>query len=634
MLGLPSKFSRDGVHAAMNALVVAPGAEDDVGPALLGLFGDVEHLHAPGLEHAHGLGDVVGTHDHQVREVVGGDGLLPGRRHDEHVRETVRRHAVQADDAVLPLLFHRDAAAPDDRVAGTAGKRGELRLEPGGEDDAVELVFGAVGDRAVRRDSRNAAGAVDQRDVRVVEGEEVLVVEAGSLAPVPVVRLEHLRDGRIADERLDPRAVLLHYTEVELLDHPRDVTGIHPRFDDRVVQAGGVQRPTVVDEIGVDRTPDHHGAEVLHPLLLPTRPEVLGELLVSRPVAALADRRRRALEHVHVLRRLRERRHGLDAAGAHADDTDDLVGQVREVRIVRSTTRVLVVPPRRVERPALEAVHPRDRRQLHQVEDAGRVDEVARADLVAAVGADHPTRAALVPFARVDAGVEQRVVDQSVLRRDRVEVAPDLVAERVPRLRDVVHLLEHGHVDVRLDVAHHAGVAVPVPGAADATGLVDQHDLAQAGIAQLRPHDDARHPGAHDRHVDVLDHGFALGERGVGIAGVLREPLLVAEVVEDAAVLGHALGALFLVLLPYCLGIELGGRCHAGGLSVSLVARSCLIGRSSGAAGVASGGRAAWPAPGSGLASRDSLATIELGAIRRHRGRSARARAVVRCGRC
>ena len=328
-----------------------------------------------------------------------------------------------------------------------------------------------------------------------------------------------------------------------------------------------MQRPTVVDEIGVDRTPDHHGAEVLHPLLLPTGPEVLGEPLVRGPVASLADGRRRALEHVHVLRRLRERRHRLDAAGTDADDPDDLVGQVREVRVVRSTPRVLVVPPRRVERPALEAVHPRDRRQLHEVEDAGRVDEVTRADLVAAIGADHPTRRALVPFARVDAGVEQRVVDQSVLRRDCVEVAPDLVTERVPRLRDVVHLLEHGHVDVRLDVAHHAGVAVPVPGAADAAGLVDQHDLAQTGVAQLGPHDDARHPGADDRHVHVLDHRFALGERGVGVAGVRREPLLVAEVVEDPAVLGHALGALFLVLLPYGLGIELGGRCHAAGLS-------------------------------------------------------------------
>ena len=36
MLGLPSKFSREGVHAAMNALLSRAGAEDDVRPGLLG----------------------------------------------------------------------------------------------------------------------------------------------------------------------------------------------------------------------------------------------------------------------------------------------------------------------------------------------------------------------------------------------------------------------------------------------------------------------------------------------------------------------------------------------------------------------------------------------------------------------
>ena len=130
--------------------VVAGGAEDDVGPALLRLLDDLEHLHPSLLEQLDRGGDVLGAEDHQVREVVRGHGLLPGRRHDEHVREAVRRHAVQADDAVLPLLLHRDAAAPDDGVAGAARERRELGLEPGGVHDAVELVLGVVGDRAVR----------------------------------------------------------------------------------------------------------------------------------------------------------------------------------------------------------------------------------------------------------------------------------------------------------------------------------------------------------------------------------------------------------------------------------------------------------------------------------------------------
>ena len=46
---------------------------------------------------------------------------------------------------------------------------------------------------------------------------------------------------------------------------------------------------------------------------------------------------------------------------------------------------------------------------------------------------------------------------------DRVEVPPDLLAERVAGRGDVVHLLEHRHVDVRLDVAHHASHELRTP---------------------------------------------------------------------------------------------------------------------------------------------------------------------------
>ena len=59
-------------------------------------------------------------------------------------------------DAVLPLLVHRDAAAADDRVSGAPRERRELGLEPGGVDDAVELVLGAVGDHAVLGDPLDA----------------------------------------------------------------------------------------------------------------------------------------------------------------------------------------------------------------------------------------------------------------------------------------------------------------------------------------------------------------------------------------------------------------------------------------------------------------------------------------------
>src|SRR5262245_30139196 len=167
------------------------------------------------------------------------------------------------------------------------------------------------------------------------------------------------------------------------------------------------------------------------------------------------------------------------------------------------TARVLPVPATRVERLALEVLHARDHRDLHEVEDAGGDDEPARVELVAPVGVEDPAPFALVPFALHDAGVEQRVVLQAELLADRVEIEADLLAERVASGGDVAHLLEHRHVDVRLDVAHDARVPVPVPGAADPAGLVDQADVVDAGVAQLRAGDDLYYAGTVLRDLEL-----------------------------------------------------------------------------------------------------------------------------------
>ena len=75
-------------------------------------------------------------------------------------------------------------------------------------------------------------------------------------------------------------------------------------------------------------------------------------------------------------------------------------------------------------------------------------------------------------------------------------------------LGDVPELLEHRHVDVRLDVAHHPWIAVPVPGAPDATGQVDDPDPLHAGLAEAGA---GKHPGdppADDDGIDVVGHRF------------------------------------------------------------------------------------------------------------------------------
>ena len=211
---------------------------------------------------------------------------------------------------------------------------------------------------------------------------------------------------------------------------------------------------------------------------------VSAKLVVGGPVAPLADGRGGALEDVDLLGRFGQRGQALDARGAGADQRHRLVLQVLE-RGVRTTAGVVVVPTGRVEGVAGEVLHAGDGGQLHEVEDAGGQHVPAAGDDVAAVGVDAPARFLLAPFGAGHPGVEERVVDQVEVLGHRLEVLPDLFAEGVALARDVAELLEHGEVDVRLDVAHDAGVAVPVPGAADAAGLVDDANAFDAGLAQV-----------------------------------------------------------------------------------------------------------------------------------------------------
>ena len=63
-------------------------------------------------------------------------------------------------------------------------------------------------------------------------------------------------------------------------------------------------------------------------------------------------------------------------------------------------TRVAVVPSGAVEGAPAELLHAHDGRELHQVEDPGRDDQVVGADRVTPVGGQDPARARLVPLAQ------------------------------------------------------------------------------------------------------------------------------------------------------------------------------------------------------------------------------------------
>ena len=116
-----------------------------------------------------------------------------------------------------------------------------------------------------------------------------------------------------------------------------------------------------------------------------------------------------------------------------------------------------------------------------------------------------------MPFGACHPGVEEGVVHQVVPVGDGLEMVADLLAEGVATGGNVIELLEHGEVDIRLDVAHHARIAVPVPGTPDAPGLVDDTDPLDAGLSEVGAGEHASDPTAHNYDVDVVGDRITLG---------------------------------------------------------------------------------------------------------------------------
>jgi hypothetical protein len=381
-------------------------------------------------------------------------------------------------------------------------------------------------------------------------------VEARPLAQVAVPGLEDLGDVPVLHELLDPAAVLLHDPVVDLLGRPHDLGDVHALAPRGVLDRGVVVGPAVVDQVLLDRAAEDDGLEVVHALALPAGPQPLGEGRLGGPVAAHPDGRRGPLEHVDVAGGLGQRWQALDARRPGADEAHDLVAQLRE-RLAGPATGVGVVPAGGVERVPGEVLHALDGRELEEVEDADGQHVPPRRDPVAPVGVDPPAGRGVVPLGARHPGVEQGVGREVEALGDGLEVLADLLAGGVAGGGDVVELLEHRQVDVGLDVAHHARVAVPVPGAADAPGLVDDADPLDAGLAQLGPGEHAGDAPADDDDVDLVGDGIARGDGGERVVAVAGE-VLVARQVPDLGPAGHeALVALGQVLGPHDLRVVL-----------------------------------------------------------------------------
>ena len=235
-------------------------------PVGLGLRGDLEGRDAIVQGVADQLGEVGGHDVLGEREVVLPRGLARCRQHE--VGEAVHVLAVQGGGPLLPLLGQRLTVA-----AGHRDRRAFLvrrQLEPGGEDQQVELELLAVGDDDVPADAVDASAlGVDQGDVVLVERVEVLVVEARALAEPVVPRLERLGGLRVADHGLGPLADALHDLEV---DHLQQVGHLLRRHVGLRVPLDPLRQlaPTVLDQIDGVEAPIVRD-EVHHALLLPAR---------------------------------------------------------------------------------------------------------------------------------------------------------------------------------------------------------------------------------------------------------------------------------------------------------------------------------------------------------------------------
>jgi hypothetical protein len=112
--------------------------------------------------------------------------------------------------------------------------------------------------------------------------------------------------------------------------------------------------------------------------------------------------------------------------------------------------------------------------------------------------------------------VEERPVVEPELPPDPPAVLEDLRPMRVLLGRHVPRLLEERHVDEGGRVALGARVAVPVPGAAEVAALLDEADVLDARFLQAGTGDEAGEAAADDGDGDVVELGFARGDRECG----------------------------------------------------------------------------------------------------------------------
>ncbi len=490
-----------------------------------------DSLLVAGLDDARDMSSRLGE---QVREVRAEPTL--DEADEKHVGESAGQHPVQCVSAFGPPLRKRQAADP---LGVKAEPLVQIRrdFESGGVDQQVHRVLDTIDDRPRGGDLVDTASfCIDEVDVGPVEGCEIVVMKADAFAVFAPIRLESLGRLGIVDDRLDSLSDGLHHLEIDALECLGFLLrpGTPLRVDPHDIC------PSVIHHVHFGLGTGDRLREIDDPVVLPSGLEALKPLDVGGLLVANAHRARCALKDEDFLGSPGQLRHDLHSGSSGADDADTLVGQLIH-RFVWSSAGVVVVPPTGVEGLALESIDPGYPGKLGFVQDSSCQHEKAGREPVATAGRHLPAQRILAPRSTGDVGLEERSRVQVERTSQQPAVLEDLRRAGVALGWHIARLFEKRQVDVGLDVAHAAWVAIPVPGATEVPGLFDDPEIGDPVLEEV---DRREHPGeASPHHQD----GRLLDQRVPGEAGVGKRVLV--EFLSQLTPLGHAVDADALLLL-------------------------------------------------------------------------------------
>ncbi len=193
---------------------------------------------------------------------------------------------------------------------------------------------------------------------RSVEGFQIVVVKAWSLAELSIPGLECFCCGFVFDDILCTGSDLLHFLEIGNFHRHLLFFGGHflviarRQYGLQIAKNVG---PAVAHQIFLLIASGGDDVEIIHALLVPARFEIARPCRVGRCVAAGIDRGGRALEHIQLFGGRAQVGNALYRCRAGADDTDAFVGQFIEAAFA-AAAGIVIVPSAGVEGVAFECV--------------------------------------------------------------------------------------------------------------------------------------------------------------------------------------------------------------------------------------------------------------------------------------